>query len=219
MGLALLCTSCGDAATTPTSMSASVVSINLGGALSFGNVVIGTPATGTFTIANTGTAPLNVSSIAYSSSDLAPAFSFSGGVIAPGATQIVTVQITPANLQTYNGVVIVNSNATNSVNAVPLTAVGIPAALWTQSGVGSSTFNMPTYIGKLHVGAVSITAFSDGFQVYIGAGNNAQLLANGSVGLHFGNTTFNGTFTVTDTTGLVQVVTTSSVSWTLNEAR
>jgi hypothetical protein len=223
--LVVLCAACGDPpATAPTSSSAAPSAlIRLTGALNVGNVPIGTPGTGTFTITNIGTAPLTVSSLAYSSSDLVPAFSFNSGVIAAGAAQIVTVQITPANLQNYSGVVVVNSNASNSANAVPLMAVGIPIALWTQSGTGNATFDKPSYVAKITVDAgptfYPAGGFGTSFLLIIGTGSGAQTLVQTGFSQEAIHTFFFGTVTITNSSTLMQVITSDLDSWTLTEVR
>lgn len=80
--------------------------------LSFGNVQINTVSTLTFTISNTGNATLNVSSIS-----VPTGYSVSGwvaGGISPGGNETTNVHFQPTQAVTYNGSIVVNSNAENS---------------------------------------------------------------------------------------------------------
>ena len=105
------------------------------GNMSFGNNTVSVASQRTLTITNTGTMNLTVSGITYPSG-----FSgaWSGGTIAAGASQNVTVTFTPTAAQAYSGNITVNSNAAGG------------ALIWSVSGVGvvsSAAANMVTVTG------------------------------------------------------------------------
>ncbi len=97
--------------------------ILLSGSLNFGSVLIGQTSILSFTIQNTGNAPLNISGISY------PA-GFTGsfvGTLLPNAIQTVTVIFSPTALINYTGNVTVASNANSGTNTIPISGVGIGA--------------------------------------------------------------------------------------------
>ena len=96
--------------------------ISLSGDTSFSDVPVGDSDSTTLTISNTGTAPLNVTGINYSSSV------FSGdwnGEIPAGDSQNVTVTFAPTDDQYYSGIITVNSNATIGINTKSVSGTGI----------------------------------------------------------------------------------------------
>ena len=98
-------------------------SVALSGNLSFGNNTVGEASQHTLTISNTGTMNLTVSGMTYPSG-----FSgnWSGGTIAAGASQNVTVTFTPTAAQVYSGNITVNSNAGGGAVIWAVTGVGVP---------------------------------------------------------------------------------------------
>src|SRR4051812_3282908 len=82
--------------TGPSKTAAPTRVIKLTGDLAFGNVVIGQTASSTFTITNTGNAPLTISGMSITSG-LGAVFtpSWSSGQIASGGSQQVTNQFVP----------------------------------------------------------------------------------------------------------------------------
>ena len=99
--------------------------IALSGNLAFGNVAVGTVASATLTIANTGNGTLTVSSISYP-----PGFSGAwSGTIPAGGAQPVKVVFTPTAATGYSGSVTVNSDASSGANTLPISGTGtIPVA-------------------------------------------------------------------------------------------
>ena len=108
----------------PSTPAAPTYYITVSGSLSFGGVVVGNITTGIMSIQNTGTGTLVISSINYPTG-----FSgdWSGGSIAAGATQTVTVSFNPSLVQTYSGTISVSSNATMGTNSIPCSGSGIAA--------------------------------------------------------------------------------------------
>ncbi len=97
-------------------------------ALVFGNVTVGSPRAMTFTISNTGTAPLTgtVARASGTSTEYAPTpASFN---VAAGGSQGVTVTYTPTDTTTDNGSIVVTSNDTLSpTTSVTLSGAGVNA--------------------------------------------------------------------------------------------
>ena len=95
--------------------------IGLAGNLAFGQVQMGTTAQALLTIANSGNAPLTVSSINY------PA-GFSGnwgsGTIAPGSSQAVTVTFAPMAATAYGGTVSVMADQTSGTPTIGASGMG-----------------------------------------------------------------------------------------------
>jgi hypothetical protein len=98
--------------------------------LTFGNTVVGvtTPAK-SVTLSNTGTATLNISSIA-TSGDFAQTTSTKpcGSTLAAGKNCVIKVTFTPTQLGLRTGNLTITDNATNSPQTVPLSGTGIPPA-------------------------------------------------------------------------------------------
>lgn len=92
------------------------------GDLDFGDVVSGQTASRELTLYNPGNAELSVSGITYPTG-----FSgdWSGGTIAAGGRQLVTVSFTPTEAQSYSGNIEVNSDATEGAATLEAAGVGI----------------------------------------------------------------------------------------------
>ena len=123
---ALAAAACGKSsptAPTPTSTSTRVVSLS--GSLAFGTVEIGKTSDLTLTISNSGTGTLSVSGIA---SPGGYAVSWTGGTIAPGGSQHVTVRFEPTAAQSYSGTLTVNGDHTSGTNATSLSGTGTTPA-------------------------------------------------------------------------------------------
>lgn len=95
-------------------------SILLGGNLAFGSVAAGQSAQRTFTIANTGTEPVEITSI---SLPLGFAADWSGGGIAPGATRSVQVTFSPPAAESFGGQIRVSFGA-GSLRTLPVSGTG-----------------------------------------------------------------------------------------------
>ena len=95
--------------------------INLSGNLAFGDVTVNTSKQLTFTISNTGNSPLTVSLISY---PLCFTGNWSGGTIPAGGSQTVTVTFKPTAVQTYSGIVTVNSDKTGGINTISVSGAG-----------------------------------------------------------------------------------------------
>src|SRR5665213_2610635 len=99
--------------------------IGVSGSLAFGTVTVGQNVVQTFTITNTGTTTLTVSSLTLSNG-VSSAYSanFTSGAIAPGASQPVNLRCTPTAAQDYSGTLTVNGDQTSGANTLPVSCVG-----------------------------------------------------------------------------------------------
>ena len=100
--------------------------ISVAGDMAFGSVAVGTTATKSLTIGNTGSAPLTVTGITHS-----PGFSGSWtGTIAAGASQAVPITFAPIANSNYVGTITVHSDATGGTASVTVSGSGTsgPAA-------------------------------------------------------------------------------------------
>jgi hypothetical protein len=178
--------------------------ISLSGNLSFGNVVVGQTAQRTLTITNNGNSTLNVSSISTTPGVFAANFS---GSVLPGNSQNVNVTFSPLIVQTYNGNLTVNSNATSGVSSINVSGNGITntptvvPALGTYSNcIGSGTAcSSPSYgLGVITSRVVSINTTTKQIVIEIkkcdgtafNAGGNinvVSLLCGGGVSYGFGS--------------------------------
>ncbi len=95
--------------------------IALSGNLAFDSVAVGSSATKTLTISNTGNSILTVSSVSYPTG-------FSGnwnsGTIAANGSQNITVTFAPTEAQSYSGTVTVNSDKTDGTNTIAISGRG-----------------------------------------------------------------------------------------------
>jgi len=110
--------------------------ISLSGNLSYGNVEVGTTATRILTISNTGTADFNVSSIT-NPSGFSSTYS---GTVTAGNSKDVTVTFAPTTEQSYNGMIIVNSNADNGSETINCSGTGYTASSSAISLSGNLSF-------------------------------------------------------------------------------
>ena len=123
------------AASTPTRI------IALSGSLAFGNVSVGTTATQTLTISNTGNSALTVSAIAYPAG---LSGNWSSGTVAAGGSQAVTVTFAPTTAASYGGTVTVTANQTSGTSTIAA------------SGSGAAATRIIALSGSLAFGNVSV---------------------------------------------------------------
>ncbi len=125
--------------------------ISLNGNLTFGNVNVGSTKQLTFTVSNSGNSALTVNLIAYPAG-----FSgnWSGGTITASGSVTVTVTFSPTAVQTYSGIVTVNSDKTDGTNTIAISGTGtaIPARIINLNG--NLTF------GNVNVGSTKQLTFT-----------------------------------------------------------
>jgi hypothetical protein len=143
------------AAPTAPSTPAETRIIALSGNLAFGNVTVGSTATATLHVANTGTAALTVTAIQANGS-IAPVVhaDLAGGAIAPGASRDVTVTFAPAAIQAYSGTLVVTGDQTSGTNAIAVSGAGVAAA-FSISGVVDDGTTGPS--GRIAGATVAVT--------------------------------------------------------------
>jgi hypothetical protein len=123
---------CGSKGGTPTTPStpvpvASTRIINVFGSMTFGAIDVGSSFSNTLAIQNQGNASLTITGITGSNGITAvTTVSWSGGTIAPGATQNVTVKFTPAATTSYTGTITVNGDQTSGTNTIAFSGSGVP---------------------------------------------------------------------------------------------
>ncbi|CAN5398362.1 hypothetical protein BH10BAC2_BH10BAC2_46580 [soil metagenome] len=96
--------------------------ISLSGNLNFGDVVVGQTATSTLTISNTGNASLAINSISVPNGYTLGSYS---SPISSGGSENVTVYFSPTSVQSYNGNIVVSSDATSGTNTINASGNGI----------------------------------------------------------------------------------------------
>jgi hypothetical protein len=124
-------------------------------ALTFGNTVVGTTSTAkSVTLTNTGSATLNIASIA-TSGDFAQATSPKpcGSTLAAGKNCVIKVTFSPSQLGTRTGNITITDDASNSPQKVPLSGKGVPpaaltpgSATWTARTVGTTSLAKTFYL-------------------------------------------------------------------------
>jgi hypothetical protein len=90
--------------------------------LAFGTVQVGSTATRTFTITNTGNSTLTVTSIGLPAGGYTA--DWSSGTISAGASRTITVTFAPTTSGSQDGTITVTSNATSGANTVGVTGIG-----------------------------------------------------------------------------------------------
>jgi hypothetical protein len=121
-----------DTPTAPTPTS----TIALSGNMAFGNITVGTAATATLTIGNTGTGELTITSVTYPAGFSG---SFASGTVAPNGSQVVTVTFAPAAAQAYTGNITVTGNQASGTNTIAASGTGVALATFTLSGLVTET--------------------------------------------------------------------------------
>lgn len=84
--------------------------------------------------------------------------------------------------------------------------------LFVAGGIGDTVFDMPTYVSRVRITG-TYTSFSSNFIVRIGG----RLIVNELVGTAWNQTNFSGTYVTTG--GVVEIVSSSGVSWSFTEVR
>ena len=104
--------------------------------MAFGNVTVGTNATSTLTIGNTGTGDLAITSVTYPTGFTG---NFTSGTIAANGSQAVTVTFTPTAAQAFTGNITVTGNQASGTNTTAVSGTGVALATFTLSGIVTET--------------------------------------------------------------------------------
>ncbi len=107
--------------------------------LNFGSIAVGASAILTFTLSNTGNAPIYNLALATSPDDFAITVPCALTTLAPGTSCSVTVTFTPSALGARSGTVTVTSSASTSPDQLPLTGAGVVNGTFTLTVNGAST--------------------------------------------------------------------------------
>jgi len=94
----------------------------------FGNVNLGGANSQSFTITNSGTAPVSISQITISGTGLSASNSTLPISLSPGQTTPVTVKFAPASLGGISGLLTIASNAANSTATIAISGIGTGVA-------------------------------------------------------------------------------------------
>ncbi len=216
------------AAVTPTATVTKT--INVFGSMNFGSVGLNSSRVNKLTIQNQGNTPLTITGISAPASVIAvTTVSWTAGTIAPGANQDVSITFTPTALTTYSGSIVINGDQTGGTNSITFSGTGtldgIP--IFSQSGSGNTVFTMPAYITTVRLTGTLTSGSSSNFIIWVGPAGSAcdvaitsgcRLLANELLGSFFGQTSYTGTLQ-TGGGGLVQIVKSSAVAWSITEVR
>lgn len=137
--LAVTAVKCGgdDSPTSPTPPPSSTPTriIALSGNLAYGDVAVGGSKDATLTISNSGNAALNITGLQVSSV-FSPnvTASWGSGSIAPGASQNVSLRVTPSAAGNFSGTVTVNGDQTSGTNTIAISATALAppfSGFWT----------------------------------------------------------------------------------------
>ena len=107
--------------------------------LNFGNIAVGSPAILSFTLTNTGNAPITGIALATSPGDYAITLPCNLTTLAPGAACPITVTFTPTAIGLRTANLTITSSATSSPDLVPLTGTGIVNGTFTLTVNGAAT--------------------------------------------------------------------------------
>jgi hypothetical protein len=92
--------------------------IGLTGDLHFGDVPVGSSVTADFTISNSGNSALTVNPLDVGGLSTVLLTNWSGGTLAPGASQLITIQFAPVDAEAFSGVLSFASNATGGTSTI-----------------------------------------------------------------------------------------------------
>jgi hypothetical protein len=198
---------------SPSSPGQQTRGIAVSGDLHFGDVEVGESAERSFTIRNNGSTVLTVTGIQLIFASVYRA-TWTGGDIAPGASQSVVLRFTPLQRRSYSGVLLVDGNQTGGTNTINYSGTGVRTGpLWTMSGTGNTQFEMPLFVTRVKITG-RYTRSSSNFMVRIAG----RLVVNELIGTQWGRTEFEGTYQI-DGGGTVEIVSSTGVAWSFEEVR
>jgi hypothetical protein len=130
---------------SPTPVATATRIIGLAGNLAFGNVQVGSRASMTVTITNSGTGTLTVGGITFTNGlNNVMTVNWTGGPITAGNSQNITVQFAPTAAQAYSGALTVNGDQTSGTNAIAVSGTGVPQLACSYSlSVGTTIAGYP----------------------------------------------------------------------------
>lgn len=220
--VALVASACsGSSPTTPTVTTTTIPAatriVSITGDLNFGNVNFGESPTRTYTISNTGTATLTITGLTAVGGTGTAGFSatFTSGTIAPGTSQTGTLRFTPTLAQVYSHTLTVAGDQTSGANTIAVTGNGVNnTPLFTRSGMGANVFDMPMTVTRVRIFG-DYAGTCENFIIRIaGRAIVNEILGSCSIA---SSRHFDGTFLTTG--GIVEVLNSVGISWTLVEVR
>lgn len=122
---------CGGSSDSPTAPAVVVIptkSISLSGALSFGEVVVGSSREINLTISNGGNTPLTVTGLSITGEmNNHVAYTWANGVIPAGGSQVVGVRFVPNFFGSYSGTLIVSGDQSSGTNSIAISGTALPS--------------------------------------------------------------------------------------------
>lgn len=213
----VVASACGDKSpTAPTPPPTPTRIMRLEANMDFGTVRVGDSVERILRIYNDGTEALNITGMTGPGAGSVVTATWTSGNIAPGTSQASTIRFTPTTAQSYTGTMTVNGNQTSGTNTLPFRAVGEfpPRPNFSRSGVGDTVFDMPLDVARIRV-VGTYNGSSQNFIMRIGG----RLIVNEIIGTCCGNVPrYEGTL-LTGGGGLVEIRSSSGVSWLIEEIR
>jgi uncharacterized protein (DUF58 family) len=145
------------------------------GSFAFGNVAVGTTASQTITLSNTGNSSVTISSANVGGLDFAMTGLATPKTIAAGQNATFTAQFSPTNTGIFSGTIVITSDASDPSITIPLTAIGTRGQLSANpasinfgslvSGASASVAVTLTNRGTASVVVSSASASGTGFSI------------------------------------------------------
>ena len=209
---------CGDkknptSPSSPTPTTTRIIALE--GNMAFGNISLGSSFSATLRVYNQGNAPLTITGCTGTNNiNTVARTAGASATIQPGGSQAITVTFTPLAVQSYSGTITVNGDQTSGINTIAFSGAGTLEGLpiFTRSGEGDTVFDMPTHVRRVRI-VGTFAGNSSNFIVHIGG----QHLVNELLGTFWGPTTYDGILATTG--GVVEITSSSGVSWSFTEVR
>lgn len=115
----------GPALTFTLSLSAATPALTVDSTVAFGNVQVGSTATQTITLNSTGSAPVTISDVTVTGTDVSSSGTTTPLVVNPGQSTNLNVQFAPSKAESISGQVTIRSNATGGTITIPISGTGV----------------------------------------------------------------------------------------------
>ena len=174
-------------ATLSTGSTAPIISWNVS-SYNYGNVLVGSNASNTFTLTNTGTATLNVSLSLTGSGEFTQTSTTCGGTLGAGANCTVTIKFTATSAGTVSGALVETDSGNSLTGSIALSGTGNPpvgtVATPTFSPVAGTYTATQTVTITTSTGSAQIVYTTDGSTPTVSGTNctvtHGTLVASGS---------------------------------------
>jgi len=218
LSLGVLVSACGSSssptAPTPAPVTPTKI-ISVSGNLAFGSVNIGSSASSSFTIGNSGNTTLTFTSLNCTGGTGPTGYTATptSGSVPPGGNVTVAMRFAPTTAGFLSCVLSVVGDQTAGGAAINVSCTGVnPNPIFVRSGVGNTVFDLPTYVGRIHIVGTYIGTSSN-FIVHI-AGDH---IVNDLLGTEWPQTVSDGTYVTHG--GVVEILSSTGVSWSFTEVR